>query len=71
MDLSKHRKFYINDRLEFAYLSNITIKNKEKILELFFNSKDWKDYRYLYNIKGTAIPQTKISEDTLEIWITI
>ena len=63
----KHRKFYVNDRLEFALFYDALITDKDKILKDFLDSSLWKCHESYCKLK---IVSTKISEDLKEVWIT-
>lgn len=64
----KHRSFFVNDKLEFALFFDPNIKDTEKIINDFLESKDWKWFKDFYNIK--KIKKTEISKDLREVRIT-
>jgi hypothetical protein len=65
----KHRLFFVNAKLEFALYFDPKIKDKDLILKNFFDSKDWKWYEKLWEVK--KVIKTTISDDLREIRIEV
>ena len=51
MITDKHRKFYIDGKLEYALFYNPEVVDKEQIVKDFLESISWKDYSNFYNKK--------------------
>jgi hypothetical protein len=62
----KHRKFYINGELFFSLFYDPAIIDKNKIISDFLESKDWKWYKYTFEVKEK---NTSISKDLKEVYI--
>ena len=62
-----HRKFFVNNKLEFALFFDAKIKDKDKIIQDFLESKDWKWHLNYFNV---TVTKTTISKDLMEIYIT-
>lgn len=55
-----HYKFYINGKLEYAHLP-VTYKNTElsKVLEEFIESKSFKEYIRVFNVKKVVLAEVR------------
>lgn len=62
----KHRKFYINGELFFALFYDSAITDKKKIIDDFLASRDWKDYKRIFEVKEKEV---SISKDLKEVYI--
>lgn len=63
-----HRKFYVNDKLEFSFYYDETIKDKDQILKEFFNCRDWK---FMKTYCNWEVKDTKINSDLSVIYINV
>jgi len=64
----KHRKFYVNGKLEFALFYDLKINNKEQILKSFFESKDWK---FMANYCDWKVKSVEVNSDLTEVYIKL
>lgn len=67
MDLTNHRKFYVNDKLEFALFYDKKVKDKDTIINTFIESKDWKSFVNYCKFNLTDI---RVSKDLSEVFVT-
>lgn len=66
IDIYDHRKFYVNEKLEFALFYDSKIVDKGLILKTFLESKEWKSFCHYFSFK---VSSTKISKDLKEVHI--
>lgn len=64
MITEKHRLFYVNGKLEFAFYFDATVKDPKKIIEEFL---DCKDFKCQADYCGWKVKSTKISEDLMRV----
>lgn len=67
MITDKHRKFYVNGKLEFALFYDPKEKNKQEIEKNFLDSHMWKSWANYCNLKVISVD---ISKDLKEVYIT-
>jgi hypothetical protein len=69
MITNKHRCFYVNEMLEFAFFYDPSIVDKDKIKENFLNSKDWKQFENQHQVR--SLLDFEISEDLKKVNIRV
>jgi hypothetical protein len=57
----QHRLFYVNGELEFALFYDPKIVDKSTIINSFLESRDWKWYMQVYDLK--KVEKATISKD--------
>lgn len=62
----KHRLFYLDDELTYAFFFDPAVTDKKKILEDFFNCRDWKWHVDYFKVK---VASAIVSDDLKEVRI--